>query len=172
MTDTGAGIAEAIGAAREWLAVHPDQARYTDSPAVAAIDVGLHCSVSGPDGATLATDMPTSVGGGGGAPSPGWFLRAAQASCVATLLTMRAAWTGQTLSNLTVTVDSESDDRGILDVEDGVPAGPLTTSIRVHADGVGADVLGELAVWAVAHCPVTDAVRRAVPTAVSVEIGA
>lgn len=52
--------------------------------------------------------MATSVGGTGSAPSPGWLLRAAVASCVTTLIAMRAATLDVALDSLAVTVDSES----------------------------------------------------------------
>jgi uncharacterized OsmC-like protein len=156
-------IRAALAAASSYLSEHPDEAHYTDSAATATVDGGLRISVTGPDGATLVTDMPHSVGGGGSAPSPGWFLRAAEASCVATLMTMRAASLGHPITGLSVTVDSESDDRGILGLDDSVPAGPLSTLIVVQASGISEPTLRELAEWAVAHCPVTDAVRRAVP---------
>ena len=38
--------------------------------------------------------MPTSVGGSNSSVSPGWYLRAAEASCVATMIAMRAAHQG------------------------------------------------------------------------------
>ncbi len=70
------------------------------------------------------------------APSPGWLLRAAEASCVATLITMRAAMLGIDLDTLEVTVDSVSDDRGLLGVDDTVPAGPADRPRR-HPPGGG-----------------------------------
>src|SRR5207302_2284124 len=79
-----AEIREALGAARAYVSQHPEEARYTDSTATAILNEGLAVTISGPDGATIQTDMPQSVGGNGAAPSPGWLLRAAQASCVAT----------------------------------------------------------------------------------------
>jgi uncharacterized OsmC-like protein len=156
-------IAEAVSRAQAYLRGHPQEARYTDSAATATIAADLRCSVSGPDGATLQTDMPASVGGSGSAPSPGWFLRAASASCVATLMVMRAAAHGNALSGLSVTVDSESDDRGILGVDEAIPAGPFSTRIKVSALGADQIELRGIAEWAIAHCPVTDAIRRAVP---------
>ena len=45
----------------------------------------------------------------------GWLLRAATASCLATLIAMEAALDGVELSSLEVTVDSQSDDLGIVD---------------------------------------------------------
>jgi uncharacterized OsmC-like protein len=114
--------------------------------------------------------MPASVGSNATAPSPGWFFRAAEASCVASLLVMRAAWLGQAVSDVTVTVDSESDDRGILAVDDATPAGPLSMRVAVRAQGISAAALQELADWAVRHCPVTDATARAVPMQVEVSV--
>ena len=66
--------------------------------------------------------MATSLGGGGSAPSPGWLMRAALASCDATIVAMEAARAGIELTDLTVTVVSESDNRGVLGVGDAVPA--------------------------------------------------
>ncbi len=164
-------IRESIESAIDYLSAHPAEARYTDSPATAVID-GLRSKVTGASGEFLITDMPKSVGGEDSAPSPGWLLRAAIASCEATLIAMRAAQEGVELSTLEVTVDSESDDRGILGVDESVPAGPLSASIRVQiaAEGVSEEVLHEVVQRADRHCPVSDAVQRAVPTTVDVQI--
>lgn len=163
-------IARALAAAGEYLSAHPAEAAYTDSLATATVEDGLRVVVRGPAGEELATDMPPSVGGGSSAPSPGWFLRAAEAACVATLMTMRAAQLGLDAGQIQVEVDSESDDRGILGLTDDVPAGPLSTSVRVRFVGASAEraELDALVEWAVAHCPVTDAVVRAVPLTVDV----
>ena len=165
-----AEIRTAIDAASAHLADHPDEARYTDSVARARVASGLRVRVDGAAGELLETDMPAAVGGAASAPSPGWFLRAAVAACVASLATMRAAQLGKTGFSCEVEVDSESDDRGILGLDPSVPGGPL--SMRVHlrmaADGVGLEGLEEIAVWAVDHCPVSDAVRRGVPVHIEV----
>jgi uncharacterized OsmC-like protein len=163
-------IGTAIQTASAYLTEHPDEARYTDSTATATVVDGLVVRVTGPKGETVVTDMVPSVGGTATAPSPGWLLRAAEASCVATLITMRAAMLDITLDALEVTVDSVSDDRGLLGIGDNVPAGPLTgrVSIRLTASGVAPATLEEVARWGVKHCPVCDAVERAVPVAVEV----
>lgn len=165
-------IRESITKATEYLAAHPEEARYTDSPATAVIEEGLRCRVEGPGGRLAVTDMPGSVGGAGSAPSPGWLSRAAQASCDATVIAMRAAQEGITLKFLEVTVDSESDDRGLLGVDDSIPAGPLSGRIRVRiaAEGVDPQQLRDLVEWADRHSPVTDGCRRAIPTAVEVDV--
>ena len=162
-------IASAVAAASQYLTDHPEEARYTDSLARATLQAGLQVTVRGDSGEELTTDMPSSIGGAGSAPSPGWYLRAAEAACVATLIGMRAAQLGIEAGRVEVDVTSESDDRGILGLDD-VPAGPLSTSIKVRFEGagVGNDALTELADWAVAHCPVVDAVMRAVPILVDV----
>jgi uncharacterized OsmC-like protein len=167
------GIRAAIEGAGAYLAEHPDEARYTDSAAVARVEDGLRVRVSGPAGEELVTDMPTAVGGGGSAASPGWYLRAALAACVTSLAIMRAAQLGIAGFGCAAHVDSESDDRGILGLADDVPAGPLSTRIvlRLTAAEADPDRLREVAEWAVAHCPVSDAVRRAVPTTLEVEVG-
>ncbi len=163
----GQSIERAIG----YLSEHPEEARYTDSSATAVIE-GLKSRVESPDGATVVSDMPKGVGGEDSAPSPGWLLRAAIASCDATVIAMRAAQEGIELSTLEVTVDSESDDQGLLGMDDAVPAGPLSTRIRVKvaAEGVSPERLREIVEWADRHSPVSDAVQRAVPTTVDVEI--
>ena len=164
------GIRQAITAATEYLIQNPTEARSTDSVATASLVDGLVVRVIGPDGATLTTDMVPSVGGTATAPSPGWLLRAAEASCVVTLIAMRAAMLGITLEALEVSVDSESDDRGLLGIDESVPAGPLSgrVAIRLTAEGVDEATLDEIARWGVAHCPVCEALERVVPVKVEV----
>jgi uncharacterized OsmC-like protein len=154
----------------EWVAEHPDEARYTDSAAIARLDRGLRFQVEGADGASLMTDMPESVGGTDAAPSPGWILRAAIASCEGTLIAMRAATEGIELAELEVTVDSDSDDRGILGLDDTVPPGPIGVRVRVRVVAEGpVDDLRPIVEWAHSHCPVTDAVAREVPVTLEIE---
>jgi uncharacterized OsmC-like protein len=163
-------IADAVSSASAYLKAHPDEARYRDSPASARLASGLRVEVTGPNGEQLATDMPAAIGGTASAPSPGWFLRAATASCIASLVAIRAAATGVRLRSVDVKVDSESDDRGILGLDPSIPAGPLSTRIVVAIEATGLERQGveSLAAWAVDHCPVSDAIARAVPLAVEV----
>ena len=163
-------IAEAVARANAYLTEHPDEARYRDSPARARLTTGLVAVVSGPGGESVTTDMPSGIGGRGSAPSPGWFLRAATASCVASLIAIRAATTGVTVRSVEVEVDSESDDRGILGLDAAIPAGALSAKIvaLIDAPGVSRDTVNALAAWAVEHCPVSDTISRAVP--ISIEI--
>jgi uncharacterized OsmC-like protein len=163
-------IRQAIESATDYLSQQPEDARSTDSPAVATLVDGLVVRVTGPDGATVTTDMVPSVGGTASAPSPGWLLRAAEASCVVTLIAMRAAVLGISLDSVEVTVDSESDDRGILGIDETVPAGPLSgrVAVRLGAAGVEPATLEAIAHWGVKHCPVCDALER--PVALTTEV--
>lgn len=158
-------IRQAIAAATDYLMKNPADALSTDSAAVATLVDGLVTRIDGPSGTSISTDMVPSVGGTATAPSPGWLLRAAEASCVATLIAMRAAVLGITLDTLEVTVDSESDDRGLLGIDEAVPAGPLSgrVAVRIAAPGVDPATLEEIAHWGVKHCPVCDALERPVP---------
>jgi uncharacterized OsmC-like protein len=88
------------------------------------------------------------------------------------MIALRAAQEGVALTTLEVTVDSESDDRGLVGVDDTVPAGPLTsrTRVRIAAPGALPERLQAIVRWGDAHSPVADAVGRAVPRTVEVEI--
>lgn len=163
-------IRTAIEGASAYLTAHPDEARYTDSLATARVTDGLRVDVTGPNGERIETDMPSAVGGSGSDPSPGWLFRASLAACVASIATMRAAQLGVEGFRCEVDVDSESDDRGILGLDPAVPGGPLSVRIGLRMVGgeLGLEQLEELAVWALEHCPVSDAVRRPVPVHVEV----
>lgn len=160
-------ISDAVSDAGTYLTDHPDEARYRDSHARARLSDGLRVEIDGLGGERLVSDMPRSIGGGAAAPSPGWYFRAAAASCVASLIGIRAAVLGLDLpaDTVTVTVDSESDDRGILGLDEAIPAGALSVRVSVSLTEVSVDraTFENVVRWAVDHCPVTDTVRREVP---------
>ena len=165
-------IQQSIESVTKLYSEYPEKALSADKAAVAVIQEGLRCKAEGPNGAVLVSDMPKGIGGGGAAPTPGWFLRAALANCDATVIAMRAAQLGVVLTRLEVTVDSDSDNRGLLGVEECVPAGPL--SMRVHvlvaADRASPELLRQIVHWAESHSPVGDALRRAIPCRTEVEV--
>ncbi len=163
-------IANAIERTKRALESNGNAGPSADRPASAVIEEGLRCRVQGPDGWTLATDMPPPVGGKGSAPTAGWMLRAAWAACDATAIAMRAAELGIALTRLEVAVESESDFRGLLGIGDVAP-GPLFArmKVKIAADGVEPDRLRELVEWADGHSPVGDALRRSVPLEVEVD---
>lgn len=163
-------LGDAIRSATEYLSAHPEEARYTDSEATAALQEGLRVVVRDPAGRTIETDMSKGIGGTDTAPSPGWLFRAALASCDATLIAMRAAMLGIELEGVEVSIDSESNDHGILGIDESVPAGPLSvrTHVSVAARNTSDQEIRDLVEWAAAHCPVCDALKRAVPVSVEV----
>ena len=167
-----ADIARAIASARSYLTANPTEARYRDSAATATVEGGLRVRVNAADGSSLVTDMVAGIGGGDSAPSPGWMLRAAYVSCVATLIAMHAAEAGWALSALEVTVDSESDDRGILGIAPDVPAGPVSVHVAVDASvpGVDPEIVRSTIETAISRCPVHDAVVRPVPVDVEIRV--
>ena len=163
-------IGESIDAAVAYLSEHPDEARYTDSVATAVLEEGLRFRVAGPSGDDLTTDMPPAVGGGGEGLSPGWLLRAGLAACAGSLVAMELDRAGLAVTGLKVEVDSESDDRGILGMDPGVPAGPLSVRVRVEATVEAGDrgAVEDAIRRGLERCPVADAVRR--PVEVTLEI--
>ena len=162
-------IRSAIETACAHLSEHPDKALSTDAAATAVREDGLRFRVQGPTG-DVTTDMAASVGGGASAPTPAWLMRAALASCDATLIAMEAARDGVELTDLKVTVDSETDFRGILGVDESIDAGPRTVRvcIEVAAANAGDDQLREIVRRAEARSPVRDAVVREVSRATEV----
>lgn len=169
---TMAQIQQSIEGVIQLYSEHPEKALQADKAAVAVIQEGLRCQAEGPNGAVLVSDMPKGIGGGGAAPTPGWFLRAALANCDATVIAMRAAQLGVVLTRLEVTVDSDSDNRGLLGIGNAIPAGPLgmRVHVRIAADGAAPELLRQIVAWAESHSPVGDALRRAIPCSTEVEV--
>jgi uncharacterized OsmC-like protein len=164
-------IRKAVTGAKAYLTVNPGEARYRDAHARARLGAGLRVEVDGPGGEQVTTDMPKGIGGGATVPSPGWYFRAAAASCVASLVGIRAAELGVALpmGGVEVVVDSESDDRGILGLDPTIAAGALSVRIAVTitAPGVAREAAEAIVRWAVDHCPVTDTIGRGVPLEVT-----
>jgi uncharacterized OsmC-like protein len=156
-------IRSAIEKASGYLAENPDAATGTDAPATAVLDEGLRFRVDGPNGA-VASDMSKSVGGGASAPTPGWLLRAALAACDASTVAMEAARDGIKLSELSVSVESDSDFRGVLGVDGGAHPGPLEvrTRIELAAPDATEEQLREIVRRAEERSPVRDALAREV----------
>jgi len=151
---------------------NPEKALSQDKEAIAVIEDGLRARATGPDGQTLICDMPKGLGGGAIAPSPGWTMRAALANCEAIMISLRAAQLGVDLKTLEVRVESVSDDRGMLGMDDSKPAGPLNmkVSIRIGADGVSQEKLREVVEWAEKHSPVGEPLTRVMPVEFVVDV--
>jgi uncharacterized OsmC-like protein len=156
-------IRSAIETASGHLTEHPEAAAGTDAAATAVLEEGLRFRVEGPNG-QVTSDMSESVGGGATAPTPAWLQRAALASCDATLVAMEAARDGIEISDLTVTVESETDFRGILGVDDTIHPGPIAVRVRIQLAAANAteDQLREVVQRAESRSPVRDALEREV----------
>ncbi len=167
-----ASISDALQKIGDVFVADPEKAHSKGIPATARLVDGLRFEVTGPTGEKVLTDMPAAMGGDASAPAPGWLLRAAIASCTATVMAMRAARLGIELTTLDVTVESEADQRGLLGVDERVSAAFTTMRIRVRigADGIAPDELRELATWGDVHSPVACTVRESPMTAVEVEV--
>lgn len=165
-------IRDAIEKTSKAIAEQPEKARSKNVPATARLLDGLRCEVRGPNGEILHTDMPPAMGGAASAPAPGWLLRASVASCTATAIAMRAARLGVSLTTLEVTVESYSDNRGILGLDDKISAGlsSIATRVRIGASGVSPDQLRELAEWGDGHSPVACTARSSPGYALEVEV--
>lgn len=162
---TQAHVRQSLQGVIEYYTQNPDHALSQDKEAIAVIEDGLRARAAGPDGQTLVCDMPTALGGGATAPSPGWMMRAALANCEAVMIALRAAQLGVELTTLEVRVDSLSDDRGMLGMDDSKPAGPLSmkVGVRIGAQGVSAETLQQIVEWAEKHSPVGEPLARRMP---------
>lgn len=165
-------IQESMQGVVEYYTQNPDKALSQDKEAVAIVEEGLRVRATGPDGQTLVCDMPKGLGGGASAPSPGWTMRAALANCEAVMIALRAAQLGVELTMLEARVDSVSDDRGMLGMDDSKPTGPLNmkVGIRIGAEEISSDKLHEIIEWAEKHSPVGEPLTRVMLTEYTVEV--
>jgi uncharacterized OsmC-like protein len=123
---------------------------------------GLSCEVEeGPW--KLVTDMPKAAGGGGTAPTPGVFGRAALGSCLAVCYMMYAAKLGVPIDVIEVEIEADYDDGALFGVGDS-PAGyfEVRYAVTVQSPASEQDVLRVLDEGD-AHSPYLDVFRRAQP---------
>jgi hypothetical protein len=85
---------------------------------------------------------------------------------------MRAAKLGISLTTLEVTVESYSDNRGILGLDDKISAGlsSIATRVRIGAGDLSPDQLRQLAEWGDGHSPVACTARGSPIYALGVEV--
>ena len=168
MTTSVRAAIEQISAA---ISADLSKAQAKNVPATARLTEGLKCEVTGPGGQRIVTDMPRALGGEGSAPNPGWMLRCAWASCTASVIAMRAARLGVALEMLEVTVDSDSDLRGILGLDENIGAGQqaVRTTVRIRGSA-DAQTLREIASWGEAHSPVGCTVRNPPARSLAIEV--
>lgn len=165
-------VREAIEQLSATISADPMKARAKNVPATARLTEGLRCELTGPYNERLVTDMAPAMGGTATGPNPGWLLRGALASCAATVIAMRAAKLGVALSDLEVTVETDSDLRGILGLDENVSAGhgPVRMKVKIGAPTASPEVLREIVEWADAHSPVTCTMRQAPECSLEIQV--
>ena len=164
-------IGKAVRSAEDYLRSQTSPGPRADVPATASIEDGLMCRIETPDGHAIYTDMPKSVGGSATASSPGWHLRAALASCDATLLAMRAARLGLKLDSIEVRVEATSDGRGMFLDEDISPgSAAMRLTFKIGASGVSPEQIEELVHWVEQHSPVAADITRALELSSDIEL--
>lgn len=131
MHDPGPRIAAALDRLRELTAQRPEFGRGTVNTSVC--ELGDVTQVVAREKAfMIESDLGQPPGGGGTAPSPTMLVRAALGACLAMGYRLRAAEAGVVLDAVRVTVESESDVRGLLD-PDGCVA-PGFSALRYHVE--------------------------------------
>ena len=165
-------IREAAKKLRAAIAEDPAKSRARNVPATARLVEGLRCELTGPYNERIVTDMPPAVGGTAAGPNPGWLMRGALASCTATVIAMRAAEVGVALSHLEVRVETDSDLRGILGMDESITAGhgPVRFKVTIASPAASPETLREIVEWADRHSPVTCTVREAPECTIDIEV--
>jgi hypothetical protein len=137
-------VREAIENLSAAISADPMKARPKNIPATARLTGGLRCELSGPYNERLVT----------------------------TVIAMRAAKLGVALSNLEVTVETDSDLRGILGLDENVSAGhgPVRMKVKIGAPTASPEVLREIVTWADRHSPVTCTVRQAPQCSLEIQV--
>jgi uncharacterized OsmC-like protein len=164
-------IGKAVESVEQYFQTQSEPGPRADVPAIATIKDGLKCRIESPDGTAIYTDMPKSIGGSASANSPGWHLRAALASCDATLLAMRAARLGLKLNSIEVRVEATSDGRGMFLDEGVLPGSPeMCLYFKIAASDVSREAIKDLVHWVEQHSPVGSDVSRAVDLRSEIEL--
>lgn len=169
-------IAASIDRVVSALRRKPHAGLHDDTPATVRWAGGLRTVARTAAGAEVTTDMPAAIGGDDSAPTPGWLLRAALASCAVTTIAMHAASRGIALQTLEAHATSRSDLRGWVGVAepDGrvVPAGPLAMDlhVRIAAPGVDASLLRALVEATPGCSPVTCALEQPLAVGLHIEV--
>ena len=165
-------IRNSIEGTISYLKANPEKAFKKGTAATAVLEKGLKVGTVGPENEVIISDMPPTVGGEGSAPTPGWFMQTALATCNATGIAMKAAREGIELNTLEVSIDTESDTRGIFGIQESIKVGPLNmrTRVRIGAEGVSEEKLHEIVKWNEKHSWCGNAICRSVPLKTEVEI--
>jgi uncharacterized OsmC-like protein len=157
---SAATVREALKKAERVFTAKPELAVIQGVPVTARLLEGLRCDITGPGGEHAIADVKKALGGSESGPSPGWYLRAAIASCTAIGIAMRAAQDGIVLRELEVSVTAQADYRGWFGLADvSCSLSELRMQVKIGAEGVSPQQLRELVEWSDAHSMVGCTVR-------------
>ena len=146
-------------------------AKFREDPSRASVRVavstelsdGMRCQTTARSH-TVSADEPRSFGGSDTAQSPVELLLTSLATCQAVTYRLWAAELEVALERVGVEVEGRLDLRGFLGLEEGVPAGYESISIRVTLEGPETPQrYRELADAVDLHCPVFDVLSRPIP---------
>jgi uncharacterized OsmC-like protein len=169
-------IAAALHRVELILKRRPQAGLHDDAPAAARWEGGARVVSKHPNGASVATDLPSELGGTGEEVTPGWLWRAALSSCLATRIVMAAAVDGIDLTSVEVLATSRSDLRGLLGMKaaSGAVPSPAPSDVQLHvrirAPEISHERLQALVARSQACSPVQIAASQALPIEVSVEV--
>jgi uncharacterized OsmC-like protein len=169
-------IAAALHRVESILKRRPEVGLHADAPAVARWEGGARVVSRHPNGASVATDLPSELGGTGEEVTPGWLWRAALSSCLTTRIVVAAAAEGLDLSSVEVVANSRSDLRGLLGMKAASGAAPspgpsdVQLHVRIRAPQVSHERLQALVAHSQTYSPVQVAATRGLPIEVSVEV--
>ena len=110
---------------------------------------------------TLSADMPENTGGGGTAPTPGVYGRAALGSCLAITYAMWAAKRSITLKRLEVEVHADFDSGALFGVSDTPPGYTEVRLVVTIESDASADTIESMLDEADRHSPYVDVFARA-----------
>ena len=146
----------------------PTMAQSTSRSTTRIVD-GLTCEIQEGDWQTTV-DMPKEAGGKGGHPTPGVLGRAALGSCLAVGLKLWAAKLDVPISSLEVTIDADSDDRGLFGTADVLPGySQIRYTIQIESSARENDIMA-LIEQCEQHSPWLDNFKRPVNCIRDVEI--
>jgi len=169
-------VLNAMQRVRAVLARRPEAGVHVDEPATSQWIEGLCVETFHANGTQITTDMPVELGGAGNQVSPGWLLRAAMASCLATRIAMEAAALGITLRRLEVVAKSTSDARGLLGMADegGKKITPapreVQLEVKIGATNSSKEQLQTMIDYSFRCSPVSAAIDRTISVGLHVDI--
>lgn len=132
---------------------------------------GVKCSAKVRNFPPMTVDEPPELGGTDAGMNPVELVLVALGTCQEIMYAACAALMGISLNKVKVNVDGDMDIRGLLAMDDSIPAGyskiGFETTIESDADE---ETLKKLVDMVEAHCPVMDTLVRSIPVNGTVSI--